>query len=194
MRTGAISAVSAVLLLAAGCGGREDAATPRPMAYPRMEVPPAEYTEAPTPLHFLVNSHATVTKEENGDDASQWYTIAYPDYFPGMKIYCTFTSVSPETAAGVMANRTERMALNTGGAESELTTLRSTGGMGCTLMLTRTPVATPLQFMAADSAMVVSGAMYVDLPAGYRPDSIAPMVETVERDLLETLKSIGNGR
>ncbi len=41
-----------------------------------------------------------------------------------------------------------------------------------------------------DSASVLSGAFYLDLPAGSSPDSIAPIVRTVRDDMLYLLKNL----
>ncbi len=72
-----------------------------------------------------------------------------------------------------MDNRRERMELNSGGATTVITELTSAGNWHCELAETRTSLTTPVQLLATDSASVLSGAFYLDLPAGSSPDSIA---------------------
>lgn len=180
----------AILLVLTGCR-REERAVPRPVAFPRIEAPAGRYVEADSlPLHFEINTSAST--ERNEQDGTVWLTITYPDYFPGTAIYCTFTPVTDESVEEVIANRTERMALNSGGADSEITQLTSDGGLDCTMTVTRAGSATPVQFIAADNGIVVSGAMYINVDAGFAPDSIAPVVEAVSRDMLHSLKTISH--
>ena len=184
--------ILALALILTGCPSqKKDVAVPRPVAYPRIETPAPDYGPlAGLPVFFLVNTHAVdVLDTAQSTDSSRWYTITYPQ-FPGMAIYCTFSTVTPVTMPRVVENRTERMALNTGGADSEILNLTSEGGFNCTLTVTRAGTATPVQFLAAHDNMVVSGAMYVNIPSGYAPDSIAPMVDAVRRDLLHSLKKL----
>lgn len=100
------------------------------------------------------------------------------------------TSGADELAKAI-DNRHERMALNTGGASTELTQLVSDGGWECELALTRSSVTTPVQILAHDSrGRVLSGTLYLSLPAETPADSVAPVVMAVGRDLTETLKHL----
>ena len=90
-------------------------------------------------------------------------------------------------------NRAERMALNTGGARSELIELVSDGGFSGRLMTTRSSTVTPLQFLASDphGSMVVSGALFIgDAAEASSPDSLTPVVDAVRDDLLHALKHL----
>lgn len=178
----------AIMLVLTGCR-REERAVPRPVAFPRIEIPAERYVAADSvPMHFEINASASTERREQ--DETVWLTITYPGYFPGTAIYCTFTPVTSENVDEVIANRTERMALNSGGADSEMTRLTSQGGLDCSMTVTRAGSATPVQFIAADNGIVVSGAMYINVDAGFAPDSIAPVVDAVSRDMLHTLKTI----
>lgn len=181
-----------LLLFSTGCRRGETAAVPRPVAYPRIEVPEAEYVVPDSlPLHFEINAGAD--SERRQQEGMTWLTITYPDNFADVALYCTFSPVTPATLDDVVANRTERMALNTGGADSEVTQLVSSGGFDCTMTVTRAGSATPVQFLAADMSMVVSGTMYINVEAGFAPDSIAPVVDAVARDVLHSLKTLRYG-
>ena len=178
----------AILLVLTGCR-REERAVPRPVAFPRIEIPAERYVAADSvPMHFEINTASSTERKEQ--DGTVWLTITYPGYFPGTAIYCTFTPVTDGSVDEVIANRTERMALNSGGADSEITRLTSQGGLDCTMTVTRAGSATPVQFIAADNGIVVSGAMYINVEAGFAPDSIAPVVDAVSRDMLHSLKTI----
>ena len=82
------------------------------------------------------------------------------------------------------------MELNSGGAMTELTELTSDGGWQCLLAMTRSSLTTPLQILAHDGKNVISGTLYFNFPPATSPDSISPIVDAVNRDLIHTLKHI----
>ncbi|MDE5959428.1 MAG: hypothetical protein K2G59_04630 [Muribaculaceae bacterium] len=174
-----------MVLALAGCvghGGRP-AAVPRPRAYPRVELYPAAYSpHAVGDVVLMVNDSARVVAD------GLWVDLVYPAY--GLTVNCTVTQVTPSTVASVLDNRTERMALNAGGAYGEITRLMTDGGSTATLLATRAGTGlTPIQFMATDSAAyVLSGAVTFSLPVD--PDSIRPVVDAVGADLLYLLQKL----
>lgn len=179
-------AAAALTALAAGCSraGSDAAAVPKPDAWPRLEAYPEHY--GPGVGGFAINDSATVTP---GDSAG-WYVVGYPRYGTA-RLYLTFTDADPGRLPQIIDNRTERMALNSGGARSELTELTSEGGFDCRVMLTPAGTVTPLQFLAVGrGGRVVSGALFVDGAAQADPDSFAPLVAAVERDVIHSLKHL----
>ena len=102
------------------------------------------------------------------------------------------TRTAPEALARAIDNRIARMALNAGGARSELTELTSEGGYECRVMTTPAGTVTPLQFLAFRPAggEIVSGALFIDGAATAQPDSFAPIVRAVERDIVHALKHL----
>lgn len=186
-------AVTACAVLAAtvACsnGDRSNAPVPKPDAWPRIGIPPEEYTVHQfNKVSFPLNSEATVTSREK--DGGVWIDISYPT-FHNTRLYLTLLqATSSENLTEILDNRRERMELNSGGAVTEITELTSEGGWECMLALTHSSVTTPLQILAHDGRNVISGSLYFNFPPSTNPDSVSPIVDAVNRDLIHTLKNI----
>lgn len=194
-------AVCAAACITAGaalmsCTVRDDkTAVPKPEGWPRIEVPAQNYTDRTIGgINLRLNSEATANTETRVD-GNQWIDITYPQ-FRQAKIYLTLSSATADEMQNVLANRHERMELNTGGALTELTELTSEGEWQCELAMTRNSLTTPLQLLAHDSihangiGHVLSGALYLDVPPHTAPDSIAPIVRAIKDDMLTLLKHL----
>lgn len=178
------------LLLLCSCGSGDGGrhAAPLPQAFPRIGMPGPEYTVADTLMHPLtVNASALLTAVRR--DGGEWIDIAYPQFGQG-RVYLTINNVAPGREEEMLANRTERMALNTGGMPGELTELTSRGGWHCSMLLTRGSVTTPVQVLASGPGMMLSGALHLSVPQTTPPDSVSPVVDAVARDMMEMLKSL----
>ncbi len=184
----------AVMALAGGCDSDKHRQTlPRRDAYPRLEAYPAEYVRAEVPIGFDVNASAQ-TKTERHADGSYWLTSSYPRY--GATMYCTFVPVESKKEVGaVVDNRLERMRLNVG--EAPVRTEQYSGdNYSFTLVSTRTPSATPLQFLVYPSrgkGWVASGTVFFP---GIRPgsslDSIRPAIDALENDIRHSIYRLTN--
>lgn len=178
------AALTACMLLAAGCS-KPPAAVPRRTAYPRAATLDSAMVSAPgAPLHFVVNASAIASSSRPG-----WLDIAYPMY--GAVAHVTFSCPGADSLGLVQANRLERAILNTGG----LPTRRSewTNPAGFDILTFHTDgCTTPFQFLATDGrANVVSGAVYFRSPHAIEAtDSIAPMLRAIEADLTRGLNSL----
>ncbi len=187
----ALAIAVAALALVSGCRRAEESVYPKPEGWPRIEMPAADYR-----IHnlggvaLMVNSAATVETHDSKQGAL-WADLSYPGVSDG-KIYLSLTDTGdPEALGAAVENRHERMELNTGGALTELTELTSEGGWTCEIALTRSSLTTPVQILAHDGERrMLSGALYLNLPAGTSPDSVAPIVRAVNRDLTEALKHL----
>lgn len=174
-------APAAALCLLAACS-RRPAPVPRPVAYPRIEV----YPEAYSPVQgLMLNDSARL---EPGA-APGWFDIVYPAY--GARVNCTLTRVkSSAELREVLSNRLERLERNAAGTAGSLTSLTSEGGVGVILMVTPQALMTPVQFLATDSVGAVLSGVAVFASPGSEPDSVAPAVGALERDLLFMLKNL----
>ncbi len=181
-------AAIAALLLGASCsrGGEGAPAVPKPDAWPRIEIAPEAYGRSIE--GFAVNDSAIIVP---GDSAG-WYTLSYPCYGPSARVYLTLARPQRGALADAVANRIERMALNAGGGRSQLTELTSEGGYECRIMTTPAGTVTPVQFLAfrRNGGEIVSGALFIDGAATAEPDSFAPVVRAVERDIVHALKHL----
>ena len=172
-----------VMLMSAGCG-RTPQPVPKPDAWPRIEPYGEAYSRDID--GFAVNDSALVA----AGDSAGWYTVVYPRY-GGAILYLTFATVEPARIDNVLDTRAERMALNSGGGRSSITHLVSEGGFDCSMMRTPAGTVTPLQFLASrGDGRVVTGALFIDGASVAQPDSFAPVVDAVERDLLHALKHL----
>ena len=178
------------------CTGSSDAdtvAVPRPTAYPRIDIYPSSYTTIGVAhLAIEVNDSAVLADKEHfpARDVS-WIRINYPRY--NADLYCTYTPITHAAPLDmVLANREERMALNSGGASSELTEWLNDAGIACRMLITKSGTVTPVQYIATDSAkFVLSGALYMHgLDKAPDTDSIAPVVRAVEADVLHLLQNL----
>ena len=127
IRLTAVVAMAAVASGVVSCGRSdgERIATPRPRAYPRIEVAESDYRRGDSlPSGFAVSSRAEAVLGGSGDN--RWLTIVYPDY-GGARLHLTFT-VSDDPDA-VSANRIERIALNAGQASLSASDTTVGGGM-----------------------------------------------------------------
>ncbi len=180
--------LTALALSVTACGG-ESKPVPRPRAFHRIEIPAATYdTLTAGNISLLTNSAARVV-EKPAEGNSQWIDITYPG-MGNATVYCSITEVTPATASAVTDNRLERMALNSGGHRSEITEFDTPSGFSCRLMTTPAGTATPVQFLAVGESKVVSGVLMVNVSTGFRPDSIAPVVEAVGRDMITLMTNL----
>lgn len=172
-----------LLVLLAGCGRERPVAVPRPLAWPRVATYSAAYHAEEAfggRLTLMVNDSARVTHP-----AEMWADIIYPAY--GLTVNATLTPFGP----GVMENRSERMALNLGGASAELTRLTTPGGWHATLVSAPSAGLTPLQFLATDSARyVLSGTVTPAYDSTAPVDSVMPLLRALEADLIHMLKEL----
>jgi gliding motility-associated lipoprotein GldD len=181
-------------LTASGLSACRDAPTPKPRGYHRISIPEASYRryDHPCGIHFDVPQYSKieliVQKKKSQD---HWFNLAFPNF--EAKVHCSYIPLQSEShfygmledahqmvfahemkASGIAANGFDFPKNNVSGLLYELSG----------------PVATPLQFLATDSTQhFLRGSVYFNhVP---NPDSIAPALEQVKKDLvhlIETLK------
>lgn len=172
-----------IILVLAGCR-REPVAVPRRPAYPRIQAPDTARIAADgLPAPFSVSASAVMVSPRPG-----WLDVTYPAY--GAVANITFTRGRGSELEEALANRLERMTLNAGGLPSERR--EWTNAAGFRILCLRTDrCATPWQFVAADSRMVVSGALrFHDPEAVMATDSIGPILDAMAADLTVALDSL----
>lgn len=181
-----------VLMLAAACGGgqTDSAAVPKPVAYPRVDVPDSAYVGVDAPgVTLRVNESADVNVSPSADGA--WVDIGYGT-FGAPRVYLTLTRCGAGGMDEVMANRRERMGLNLGGQRYELVELTTPSGWQCEMAVARGSLTTPVQILAHNDRDVLSGAAVVAYPDSLPPDpvALAPVVDFLARDMLVMLTNL----
>lgn len=185
--------VSALTVLVASCGGRRDGrealTVPRPVAYPRIEMPDSSYVPVVVGVDTLL-INAGARGETASRDGGVWVDVLYDAPF-SPRLALTLTDARGRVDE-VLANRSERMALNLGGARCEMTDITTPGGWTCRMALARSVAATPIQLLATDGTHVLSGALVLEVADSVAADPVAyaPVVEAVKRDVLVMLRSM----
>ena len=166
-----------------GCTGKEQRAVPRRPAYPRVEAFRDTVKEVRAGNYLLsVNACATVTEPREG-----WLDVSYPGY--GAVLHLTATEApTPESLAAAVDNRLQRMQLNAGDIPATQLQFANAARMSCTLLTARTG-HTPLQFIAVGDRGLVSGAVSFSGPTT-PVDSIAPIIKTLDSEMVNLLKSL----
>lgn len=192
-RIAGLTGLTALLLLTTACGGRgSDAAVPRPVAWPRVEMPDSSYAVVyARGLRLHVNESAGVNVSPV--DGGAWIDVGY-SAIGSPHLYLTLTECGPEGTGAVLANRQERVMLNLGGQRCEITEFATPAGWECTLVVARGSMTTPVQLLAHDRHRVLSGALTLSLPDSLATDPamIAPMIDALERDMTVLLKGLGD--
>ena len=189
----AILVIAALALTACGNNGGSDIMTPRRRAYPRIAATDSVY--APVgglPLHLEANAAAIAARDTSASaSGSTWINICYPMYGPKATIFCTITPItSTAQLNSVVDNRIERISLNSGGNPGEMLTLENPAGYRCRLVVNPAGTVTPVQFLAYNPRHVVTGAFYLDDINQAAPDSVAPVIAAVRRDVIHLLKTL----
>lgn len=183
-----ISGAIAALMWLGGCSAddRKADAVPRPVAYPRVtELNDSYYVPDSVALCFEVNAGTRVAVK-----SPYWFDIEYPYY--GATVFVTVKKTAPDSMAAVIANRRERVMLNVGDVGA--VTMLECNSPEFASCIYRSPSvrSTPLQFISSDGrGTVVSGAVFFGGVAPDAPvDSLAPMVERIQSDLIHSLNNL----
>lgn len=186
--TARMLAASLLAALIASCGARQStesgdsAPIPLPRAWPRTALYDTIYTPATEDIEINASALVDVSHDCTRIDA------VYPAY--RATLYVTDTrAATVDEADAAEANRIERMSLNTGGLQSEQTTVNTPAGYKAVVLVTPVGSPTPVQFMARAPRRVVSGAVVLDRITA-SADSVAPTLAALRLDLLHLITSL----
>lgn len=179
--------LAAVIALASCSGGGDNIPVPRPVAYPRIELPDSTYSTVDAGrVSLQLNSAATYSADSV---AKGWITVTYPQDVAA--IYITATDLSPENADQIIDNRIERLSINTGGLPTEMTSFITPARLHSRILTTPSGTPTPVQFIITDhKSILVSGSATARNAASAPADSIVPIVKMLERDIIHLSKTL----
>lgn len=184
-----LGALAALLIVLAGCRERDTRHhAPLPRAYPRIQMPDSTFRAIDsTAVPIVVNAGASVSVDRR--PGGEWIDITYPG-FPDGRVYLTLSRVGHEAIEAAVDNRLQRMALNAGSLPGRQTRLVSQGGWEAMMLVTPASISTPVQVLASGPGIMLSGVFHISVPPSTPPDSVAPVVKAVERDMLTMLRSL----
>ncbi len=161
--------------------------TPRPKGFARIPTYDSTYISiSHENIHFEINSSTLVTRNSLNP---QWYNISYPKY--NAILYCSFTPTTKSSIDNIINNRIERISLNIGDNIYISTDLKNGYNFTSTILRASTGTANPIQFISTDNdSWVVSGSLFIANFSTYKNDSLYPIIDAVERDLIHALKNI----
>lgn len=187
MRVAGAIAVAAAVGVLTGCKGSPaaDLPVPRQYAYPRIQVPEALYRQDTIgSVAVAVNASAVTDSPEAG-----WLTATYPGL--DAEIYFTLTPLTADNAESLIANRVERLSMNTGGAPTEVVETVNPNAWECTLLVTPSGSPTPVQFLAVEPGKwMLSGSAMIAGATSAPKDSIRPTVDMLRRDITHLLNTL----
>ena len=181
--------LTAAVSIATGCGGRrggDDVAVPRRPGYYRLNLPDATYrSDTIGAVELQLNAATESTRDGHG-----WLTVIYPS--KTAELYITLTDISGADGETAVANRIERLSMNTGGARTEIIEMEGRdAGRHLTLMVTPAGSPTPVQFLAIEPGRwMLSGSAMVSDFTQAPVDSLRPVVEMLRRDVTYLLENL----
>jgi len=171
--------LSVILLFAISC--KESQTMPKPRAYPRVEYPEkkfVQYESLECPFTFGYPAYAEI---KNRDEAC-WFDIFMPVF--NARIHCSYLPIkNPEEFddlvqdAFAIADR-----INGRANYMEDSRIQNDQGISGVLLEWSGPAASPVHFFLTDTTQhFFKAALYFD--AKVRPDSLAPIVEFIKKDI-----------
>lgn len=177
-----------VFVAAVISGCRNDVATPRQLAFPRIVTCDTIYhpvDNAVIPID--INTSAVVDVTNRG----RWIDAYYPTYHGKLSLTLDKYRHSDSIRAAI-DNRVERMSINVGDFTAEQTDLHSPDGVHSVILVTSAGCVTPVQFLATDRRrLLVSGSFSFDNPVTkHKADSLAPVIDALRSDIIRLVNSI----
>lgn len=178
----------ALLLLVAACSCvRHEKNMPRPNVFPRIEIYDSVYKPLTGfPVKFEINAGAVAIPVEG--NRYKWWDVRYPKY--NATLHLSVLSFDPYKEADVVKSRIERMIMNMGEAKAAEEVFFSADSVFKVLLFHEpgfTP--TPVQFVALGHGTIINGAFRFNT-AGLSPDSVAPVVRSVVRDIKHSFAAV----
>lgn len=181
-----------ICLLLTACSGDSGNGNnvPRRRAYMRPALYDTVYTAVPDSItggtRFSVNSAAHTRSVRPG-----WLDVAYPAYHAVINV--TFSTFHPDSLEAQVDNRLERFTLNLNGLPAQVSHF-SSGPYECTVVTTHELSMTPVQFLATDGhSRLISGTSVMQgLDPASTTDSIRPVIDALEYDIIHALRELGN--
>lgn len=180
------------LLVGCGSSSQNDSYAPKPKGYNRIALPPQTYQPigGEYPYQFDISTAAVVLPDSSPLAEKDWIYLYYPKLDANIQL--TYKHVRRDPArlrdfiddAYKLAGKHQIRAT----AVQQQTIVTQTGKTA-TLIRLQGDVPTPFQFYTTDSTThYLRGAIY--FPTATKNDSLAPVIEYLERDALRLLNTL----
>ncbi len=171
--------LSVISFFALAC--RESPGMPKPRAYPRVEYPEKKYVEYQSPDCPFTFEYPAYAEIKNKDEAC-WFDLFMPVF--KARIHCSYLSIKTPGGfndlvqdAFVIADR-----INGRANYMEDSRIRNERGINGVMLEWKGPAASPVHFFLTDTTKhFFKAALYFD--AKVQPDSLAPIVEFIKKDI-----------
>ena len=169
------------------CGCQESTSIPRPRSYPRVEFPAHAYTRYDTtgcPFTFDYPSFGEIRSK----DKPCWFDIYMPVF--NARLHCSYLEVKNRDDFDGMVDDVYTIAsrINERANYMEETLLRNPQGIGGLTLRWTGPAASPVHFFLTDTTQhFFKAALYFD--AKVQPDSLAPIVSYIQKDIDQMISS-----
>lgn len=178
--------VAVTACICPGCvrpSGHDDTLpVPLPRGWPRIELYDTVYLSVAPGSDLIAPKGTRISMRRSpAPQGGLWADIGYPAYDATLYL-SDITAADDSSADAALANRLERMSLNTGNLPSRTVVVTTQAGYEAVISVTSPGSLTPIQFVARCSRRIVSGT----LTLGRRPlsaDSLAPVIEGAGRDI-----------
>ena len=178
-----------IILFCFGCNN--DAITPKPTAYPRLDLPVQKYQKmaADCPYTFDVSTIANITHAPQANAPAYWYNINYANQ--QAVIYLTYKPLSSKLelirATEDAHKLTFKHTVKASAIEESFINKKENRVYGI-LYDVAGNAASPIQFFVTDSNRhFLSAALYFN--ASPNADSIAPVVQYFKQDIMQLIDS-----
>ena len=169
------------------CG--EDATTPRPPGYFRIELPPEEYDSASTEMYSFLKNKASVYSQKSTNEKEKGYTVLA---YPKLKATYYFSYFEPDTNLSKLIDDCHALAYNHTGKADDIVPVKvdyPDSDVHGLIYEFKGNAATPIQFYVTDSSdNFLRGSLYFYAKPNY--DSIQPVLQYVRKDLDKLLSSL----
>ncbi len=169
-----------------------ESVTPKPDGYFRIEPYPSTFRmDTIGRIAILINDSArSVVPADKSDVEAYWLNLTYPRY--RATLYLSYIPVKDRDNLEQLLSESRelvyRQNVNTSAVRAVAYENRERT-LFATLYTLSAESATPLQFMATDSAgFLLRGVLYYDAPI--RQDSVAPTMEFLEADMMQMIESV----
>lgn len=182
-----------VLMMLASCG--DEATTPKPRIYPKVDYPSGEYVKfemESCPFTFNIPDYVKVEKDPTFGNLNPphpcWFNLNYPMF--QAQIYCSYAPVTEDRTFEELRKDAFDIInqINKRSDYMEEYRYKNEHGVGGVVFDFEGPAASPIHFYLTDTTEhFFKGALYFNTQV--RPDSLAPVSQFIKDDIDKMLSS-----